>query len=189
MPATTVATSAPRHGEHRLVDMTASIGGACVAFASQLTSRVGGSRPFPRHPGRQHRREENGEQKRAGERESISLRHRRKDFSRHALHGEKRNQRDDNHQDGKSTGRTASAVASAIRSKMCCVRSGCLQAPVDIFEHDHGSVHENAEIDRADGNQVGGAAVRIPSSKTRKAANTESSARRSTRWECRQEKR
>ena len=55
----------------------------------------------------------------------------------------------------KATGRTASAVASAIKSNVWR-RNWPIESGGDVFEDDHGCVNENPEIDRPNGNQVRG---------------------------------
>ena len=58
----------------------------------------------------------------------------------------------------KSTGRTASAVASAMRSNVERAEGRCLEAAINVFEDDDGGVDEDAEVDGADGDQIRGTA-------------------------------
>ena len=60
---------------------------------------------------RENRRKDHGEDQGAGERESVGFRHGREDLSGNSLHGEERNQRDEDDEHGKQHRAAASAVA------------------------------------------------------------------------------
>src|SRR3984885_15482251 len=107
-------------------------------------------------PGSQHRREQYREQQRADQSEPVGFRHRRKNLAGDAFHGKKRNQRYDNHQNRKQN--WSNSFGGSFRDQIKCGIFGAsrLKTPVNIFEDNDRRVKQNAEIDRSDGNQIGG---------------------------------
>ena len=106
---------------------------------------------------RQHRRQRDGEQNRGAQRERVSVRHRREDGALDTAHREQRQERDHENQ-RREEHRAANFLRGGKDSKpitfVRALRRG--QVPLDIFHHDDGGIDDDAEVDRAQRNKVGG---------------------------------
>ena len=118
---------------------------------------------------RQHRRDGEGGDDGAEQRIGIGARHRAEDLALDALHGEQRQERrdgDDHREEDRlvDLDGARSGCGAACRSSRAS-RSGCLRARMvrqmaeDVLHHDDGRIDDDAEIDGADRQQVGGFAA------------------------------
>ena len=121
--------------------------------------------PVGQQDRRQHRRHgergDDGAQKRVG----IGARHGAEDLAFHALHGEEREEGGDRYDDGEEDrlvdlhrgGEDAVELVRqsglAVRRRLRCVPRKMTE---DVLHHDDGGIDDDAEIDGADGQEIGG---------------------------------
>ena len=139
---------------------------------------------------RQHRRHGEGRDDGADQRIGIGPRHRPEDLALHALHREQRQEgrdRDDHRKQDRlvdldGAGQDpAELVAEPRRAIRRHPRRMMGDLAEDVFHHDHGAVDDNAEIDGADRQQIGGLAPHHRDHHSQKTAPPEWSPRRSAR--------
>ena len=120
--------------------------------------RGGGRAGTSPHPRREDGREHEREQQRAGQGEPVRQGHRREDPAGHAPHREQGQKGDEDHEGREEhrLGRFGRGLGDHVEGRLAGRPAG--QSAVNVFhDHDRG-VHENAEVDRADRDEVG----RIP---------------------------
>ncbi len=102
--------------------------------------------------------EDEGEDERAAECEAVGDGHRREDLARDSLHGEERDEGDEDDGGGEEYGARCfgDAFDDEVANGLALDAAGELS--IDALEHDDGGVDEDAEVDGADGDEVCGTA-------------------------------
>src|SRR5208282_2951192 len=108
--------------------------------------------------GREHGGKDHGEEKSAEERIDVGDGHGGENLSGNAAHAEQRDEGGQDGSDGEEHGPPGFGHGRGDDVEDGRIGIAVTQAQVDVLEDNDGAVHQNAEIDGADGNQVGGLA-------------------------------
>ncbi len=105
----------------------------------------------------EHRREDECEEQSAEKGEAVGDGHGREDLSGDPLHGEERDEGDED--DGGGEEHRTRGVGDAFDDQVAGLFTGDTagELSIDALEHNDGGVDEDAEVDCADGDEVGGA--------------------------------